>query len=70
MIILTVEVSAECEEAITGLPWGHEYELDSEEYNDDGSGTVKFHIHDIDELTEDIRDSLNANDCVSRFWSR
>ena len=49
MIEVTVEVTAECEELLTRLPRGYEYELSDEDYRADGSGTVKFIVHNVDD---------------------
>ena len=49
MITVTVEVTAECEELLTCLLRGYEYELSDEEYRADGSGTVKFIVHNVDD---------------------
>ena len=40
MSTLIVKVTAECEGLITSLPRHEGWELQSEDYNEDGSGTI------------------------------
>lgn len=67
MIEVTVKVTPDCEELLTRLPRGYEYELTDEEYDDDGSGTVTFVIHDIDDLTSGMEHALDTNDGVIKY---
>lgn len=67
MITVTVKVTADCEGLLHTMPHGYEYELTSEDYNTDGSGIVEFVIHDVDELTGAMKQSLNTNDGVVSY---
>jgi hypothetical protein len=67
MITVKVSVTAECEGLLHSMPRGYEYELVAEDYNDDGSGTVEFIIHDVDELTAAMEQSLNTNPGVVSY---
>ncbi len=58
---VTVKVTADCEGLITWMPSGYEYELTDEDYNEDGSGTVTFVIHDVDEMTYAHELALDTN---------
>ena len=67
MITVTVKVTAECEGLLNSMPRGYEYELTDEDYNEDGSGTVEFFIHDVDELTAGHQLVLDTNDEVVSY---
>ncbi|MHC4617973.1 MAG: hypothetical protein ACYTEQ_09490 [Planctomycetota bacterium] len=66
-LTLTIKVTPDCEGLLHSLPRGHEYELTDEDYNEDGSGIVKIDIHDLDELTGAIEQTLNTNDDVISY---
>lgn len=60
---LIVTVNAECEELITSLPRGEGWELQSEDYNEDGSGVIVIGFDD-DELSAAAEQALNTHDGV------
>lgn len=66
MSTLIVNVTAECEGLITSLPRGQEWELISEDYNEDGSGTVIIGF-DGDELSATAEQALNTNSEVISY---
>lgn len=68
MITVAVEVTADCEGLLHSMPRGYEYDLDSEEYKEDGSGIVVFIVHDVDELTSGMEQALNTNDGVISYF--
>jgi hypothetical protein len=51
------------------MPSGYEYELDSEDYKADGSGTVVVLIHDrsINDLTSGMEQALDTNPGVISY---
>ena len=67
MITVTVEVTAECEELLTRLPRGYEYDLSDEDYREDGSGTVKFIVHDVDDMTRAMELALDTHPDVIAY---
>lgn len=67
MITITIKVTAECEGLLHSMPRGYEYELISEDYNDDGSGVVEIAIHDVDELTTGMLQAMDTTDGVTSY---
>jgi len=67
MIIVKVTVTAECEELLTNMPRGYEYELNNEDYNEDGSGVVEFIVHDMNDLTSGMEQALDVHPGVVEY---
>jgi hypothetical protein len=63
MITVTVRVTDECEELLTNLPRGYEYELTQ----DNGDGVVKFAVHDVDDLTSGMEQALDTHPGVISY---
>ena len=66
MATLIVRVTAECEGLLTSLPRHEGWELQSEDYNEDGSGIVTIGF-DGDELSAAAEQALNTNDGVLSY---
>lgn len=61
MITITITVTPECEDLITNMPRGYEYEIASEEYDEDGAGVVTVIVHDVDDTTAAMEQALDTN---------
>jgi len=66
MLTLQVTVTADCEGLLHSLP-RHEWELESEEYNDDGTGVVTITAHDLDDTTSALEWALNMHPGVVSY---
>lgn len=63
---LIVAVTAECEELITALPRHEGWELQSEDYSEDGSGVITIGF-DGDDLSAAAEQALNTHDGVVSY---
>jgi hypothetical protein len=63
MITVTVKITDECEELLTNMPRGYQYELT----RDDGDGVVEFDVHDVDDLTAAQEQALDTNPGVISY---
>ncbi len=66
MATLIIEVTAECEGLLHTLPRGAGWELQSEDYCEDGSGTITIDF-DGDDLSAAAEQSLDTNDEVVSY---
>lgn len=67
MLVLVVKTTPDCEGLITYLPRFHEWDLQSEEYDDDGVGTITIIAHDIFDPTAAIVDALESHPGVIEY---
>ena len=63
---LIVKVTAECEGLISALPRDGEWELVSENYNDDGSGVVTIDFYG-DDLSASAKQALDTHDGIITY---
>lgn len=66
MATLIVEITAECEGLLHTLPRGGGWSLESEEYREDGSGTLEISF-DGDDLSAAAERALDANSEVISY---
>jgi hypothetical protein len=66
MATLIVSVNAECEGLLHNLPQHEGFVLESEEYNEDGSGVLEISF-DGDDLSAAAEQALNTNDGVVSY---
>lgn len=66
MATLIVEVTADCEGLLHTLPSGNGWSLESEDYREDGSGTITVSF-DGDDLSAAAEQALNTNDEVVSY---
>ena len=66
MSTLIVKVTAECEGLLHTLPRGAGWELQNEDYDDDGLGTITIGFDD-DDLSATAEQALNTNDEVISY---